>query len=173
MEKRKENLAAVGILAAIYFIAAKLGLTLAFVHPSATAVWPTTGIALAALLILGYRAWPAILLGAFFVNLTTAGSVLTSLGVATGNTLEALVGAYLVNRYAGGREAFYSAQNTFKFSILAGLLSTTVAATFGVTSLSRWLCQLGQLWIHLVDLVARGCSWGGSDSWRDLPNSWP
>jgi diguanylate cyclase (GGDEF)-like protein len=136
LEKRKENLAAVGILAAIYFVAGKLGLTLAFVHPSATAVWPTTGIALAALLILGYRMWPGILLGAFFVNLATAGSILTSLGVATGNTLEALIGAYLVNRYAGGRDAFHSAQNTFKFAILAGLLSTTVAATFGVTSLS-------------------------------------
>jgi diguanylate cyclase (GGDEF)-like protein len=132
---RKNNLAAIGILAAVYFVAGKLGLTMAFVHPSATAVWPPAGIALAALLIVGYEAWPGILLGAFLVNLTTAGSVATSIGIATGNTLEALIGAYLVTKLAGGRNAFDHEQDTLKFAILAGMLSTTVAATFGVTSL--------------------------------------
>jgi integral membrane sensor domain MASE1 len=69
-------------LAAAYFIAGKLGLRLAFVNPSATAVWPATGIAPAVLILVGAGAWPAILVGAFLVNLTTAGSVLTSLGIA-------------------------------------------------------------------------------------------
>jgi diguanylate cyclase (GGDEF)-like protein len=136
MGKRNENLTAIAILAAVYFVVGKLGLALAFVHPSATAVWPTTGIALAALLMLGYRVWPGIMLGAFFVNLTTAGSVLTSIGVATGNTLEALVGAYLVTRYAGGRNAFNGALNIFKFAFLAGLVSATISPTLGVTSLA-------------------------------------
>jgi diguanylate cyclase (GGDEF)-like protein len=123
-------------LAAVYFVAGKLGLTLAFVHPNATAVWPPAGIALAALLTLGSGVWPGILVGAFLVNLTTAGSVATSIGIATGNTLEALLGAYLVNRFADGRHAFDRTQDTFKFAILAGMVSTTVAASFGVTSLS-------------------------------------
>jgi diguanylate cyclase (GGDEF)-like protein len=141
--KQKHSLAAIGILAVIYFLAGKLGLSLAFVHPSATAVWPPAGIALAALLIFGYRVWPGILLGAFFVNLTTAGSAATSVGIAIGNTLEGLTGAYLVNRFAGGRDAFNRAQDTFKFAILAGILSTTIAATFGVSALAlggfaRW-----------------------------------
>jgi integral membrane sensor domain MASE1 len=61
------------LLAVIYLIADKLGLRLAFVNPSATAVWPPTGIALAALLLLGYQVWPAIFLGAFLTNITTAG----------------------------------------------------------------------------------------------------
>lgn len=134
-QKRKRNAVAIGSLAVVYFAAGKLGLTLAFVHPSATAVWPPAGIALAALLILGYEVWPGILLGAFVVNLTTAGTVATSIGIATGNTLEALMGAYLVTKLAGGRKAFDREQDTFKFAILAGMLSTTVAATFGVTSL--------------------------------------
>ncbi len=69
---------------------------LAIINPSASSVWPPTGIALAALLILGYDVWPAILIGAFAVNMTTTGSVATSLGIAAGNTLEALLGAYLV-----------------------------------------------------------------------------
>ncbi len=126
---------AVAALAAIYFAAGKLGLKLAFVNASATAVWPCTGIALAALLILGYRVWPGIWLGAFFLNWMTAGSVLTSVGIATGNTLEGVLGAYLVNRYARGRNAFHRAGDTFKFAFLAGMLSTAVSATFGVTTL--------------------------------------
>jgi integral membrane sensor domain MASE1 len=54
------------VVFAAYFIGGKIGLTLAFLHPSATAVWPCSGIALAALLVLGYDIWPAILLGALF-----------------------------------------------------------------------------------------------------------
>src|SRR5206468_7071615 len=100
------KLALLVLLAVIYLIAGKLGLRLAFVNPSATAVWPPTGIALAALLTLGYEVWPGIFAAAFLVNLTTAGSIPTCLGIAAGNTLEGLVGAYLVNRWANGRNPF-------------------------------------------------------------------
>jgi len=75
-----------GLLAALaagYFVAGKLGLEVAYVHPSATAVWPPSGLTLAALLLAGYEVWPAILLGAFLVNITTAGSVATSAAIAT------------------------------------------------------------------------------------------
>mgnify|MGYP000246811738 CR=1 FL=1 len=96
------DLAKIVLLAAVYFCAGKLGLKLAFLNQSATAVWPPTGIALAAVLLWGYRVWPGIWLGAFLVNLTTAGTVLTSLGIAGGNTLEPLLGAWLVERFAHG-----------------------------------------------------------------------
>jgi diguanylate cyclase (GGDEF)-like protein len=122
-------------VAATYYAAGKLGLRLAFLHPSSTPVWPPTGIALAALLLVGPRVVPGVFLGAFLVNITTAGSIATSLGIATGNTLEAVVGAHLVSRFANGRKSFARAQDTFKFALLAGLLSTTVSATFGATSL--------------------------------------
>ena len=93
------------VLAAVYFAAAKLGLMLAFVHASATAVWPPTGIALASMLLLGPRVWPAILLGAFLANVTTAGNLWTSLGIATGNTLEGVLGAWLVTLDVGQGDA--------------------------------------------------------------------
>ena len=93
-------------LAAVYFIAGKLGLKLAFVNASATPVWPCTGIALAAFVLLGYDVWPAILASSFLVNLTTAGTAATAIGIAVGNTLEGMAGAYLVNRFARGRRAF-------------------------------------------------------------------
>jgi diguanylate cyclase (GGDEF)-like protein len=124
-----------GLLAVVYVVAGKLGLRLAFVQPNATAVWAPTGIALAALVLRGYRLWPAVLLGAFAVNVTTAGSVATSLGIAVGNTLEAVVGAYLVNRFARGRNAFERSPDIFRFAALAALGSTTLSATCGVTSL--------------------------------------
>src|SRR5437016_6346501 len=138
-------------LAAVYFVAGKLGLRLAFVHVSATAVWPPTGIAIAAFLVLGLRVWPAILAGAFLVNLTTAGSVATSLGLGVGNMLEGLVGAYLVNRFAGGRDAFERAPDVFRFALVAALLSTTVSATVGVTTLAvsgyaNW-ADYGPIWL--------------------------
>jgi diguanylate cyclase (GGDEF)-like protein len=137
-------------LAAVYFVAGKLGLKLAFVNASATAVWPCTGIALAAFLILGYRVWPAIFAGAFVVNLMTAGSVATSIGIAIGNTLEGVVGCYLVTRFARGPHSFEKAQDIFKFGLLAGVVSTTVSATIGVTSLAlggfaNW-AMYGPIW---------------------------
>jgi PAS domain S-box-containing protein len=134
----------VGIgLAVLYVLAAKLGLAFAFLHPSASAVWPPTGLALAALLILGRGAWPAIFAGAFVANLLTAGSIATSLGIALGNTLEAVIGAHLVTRFARGSAAFDRAPDIFKFFALGGLLSPLVSATLGVTSLTlggfvRW-----------------------------------
>src|SRR5439155_515104 len=123
-------------LAAVYFRAGRLGLKLAFVHASATPVWPPTGIALAAFLLFGSRVWPAILAGAFLVNVTTAGSVASSLEIAFGNMLEGVVGAYLVRRFAGGRNALTRASNVFRFSVLAGFLATTLSATIGVASLA-------------------------------------
>src|SRR5437879_4222469 len=84
------------VLTGVYFLAGKFGLSLAFVHASASAVWPPTGIALAATLLLGYRVWPALFLGAFLVNVTTAGSVWTSLGIRSGHTLGGLLGRFLL-----------------------------------------------------------------------------
>jgi len=131
-----KNVATVAGLAVVYFVAGKLGLQLAYVHASATAVWPCTGIAVAALLVFGYRVWPGILIGAFLVNLTTAGSVATSIVIAAGNTLEGLAGCYLVSRFARGKEAFARAQDIFKFALLAGMVATSVSATIGVATLA-------------------------------------
>src|SRR6478736_3696113 len=129
------GLLVIGLLTLVYFIAGKFGLMLASLHASASPVWPAAGIALAALLVLGYRAWPAIIVGAFLVNVTTAGNVATSLAIASGNTLEAVCGAWLVNRFAGGTTAFDRPQGVVKFA-LAAAVSTIISPAFGVTSLA-------------------------------------
>src|SRR5437764_11381835 len=144
------KLSVIGILPVVYFIAGKLGLMLASLHASASPVWPAAGIALAALLVLGYRVWPAIFVGAFLVNVTPAGSVATSLAIASGNTLEAVCGAWLVNRLAGGITVFDRPQGVFKFG-LAAVVSTIIGPAFGVTSLA--LCgfadwaNYGPIWL--------------------------
>lgn len=124
----------VGVFA-LYTAAGKLGLQLATVNPSASSVWPPTGIAIAAALIFGYRTWPAIFAGAFVVNITTNGQIPASLGVAVGNTLEGLAGAYLVARFASGRDAFFRPPDVFRFAAGAAVAAPVVSATIGVTTL--------------------------------------
>src|SRR4051812_8228301 len=130
-------------VAAIYIVTGKLGLSVAFLNSSASPVWPPTGMALAALLLFGQRVWPAVFIAAFVVNFTTpdsaglaiAAAVTKSFFIALGNTAEAVCGAWLVARYASGVRAFERAQTIFRFVALAAVLSTSVSAACGVTSL--------------------------------------
>ena len=137
-------------LAAVYFVAAKLGLRFAYINSSVTTVWPPAGIALAGFVLLGYRVWPAILGAAFLANVTTTGAVLPSVGIAIGNTAEGLLGAYLVNRFARGGRVFDRVGDIVRFTALAALVSTIVSASIGVTSLAV----------------------GGLMSWTDAPRVW-
>ncbi|HSD10560.1 MAG TPA: MASE1 domain-containing protein, partial [Candidatus Binatia bacterium] len=138
-------------LGVVYFVAGKLGLAVAFVHPSATPIWAPAGIALAAVLVLGRRVWPVIAIGAFLVNLTTTGSWETSLAIAAGNTLEALVGGALAERFANGARCFVRGRDVVRFVLFTGLVSTMVSPTIGVTALglagyARW-SDYGSVWL--------------------------
>ena len=148
--RRFSTLPAISVLTLLYFLVGKLSLKLAFLHASASPVWPPAGIALAALIVLGYRVWPAIFVGAFLVNATTAGNIATSLCIATGNTLEAVCGAWLVNRFANGMRVFDRSQDVFRFTVTV-MLSTLISPTFGVSSLAlggfaNWT-QYGAIWL--------------------------
>src|SRR6476659_10335362 len=105
------RLARVLALTAIYFAAGKLGLSLAVLDASASAVWPPTGIVIASLLLFGRNLWPGVALGAFLVNISTSGGIVASLGIALGNTLEAIVAVALVAVFAGAVRAFARASD--------------------------------------------------------------
>jgi integral membrane sensor domain MASE1 len=90
------------VIICAYFLAGKLSLGFASVHVSASPVWLPAGMAVALFLILGFSIWPAILAGAFLVNVTTAGTMLTSASIAVGNTLEGMLGAWLMQKFAHG-----------------------------------------------------------------------
>jgi PAS domain S-box-containing protein len=124
------------VVAGAYFGTAKLGLSLAFAHASITAVWPPTGISLAALVIWGYRLWPGVALGAALANTFTGDApAIAVLGITIGNTLEALVGAYLLVGVAKFRPSLDRVRDVLAVVLLAAGLSTMVSATIGVTSL--------------------------------------
>src|SRR5262245_51160260 len=120
----------------VYVATAKLGLTADAVSGVATAVWPPTGISLAALLLGGVRLWPAVTVGAFVVNLQAGVPLAAAAGMALGNTLEAVLGAWLLRR-AHLSPALDRVRDAVALIALGALVSTTVSATFGATSL--WL----------------------------------
>jgi diguanylate cyclase (GGDEF)-like protein/PAS domain S-box-containing protein len=125
------------LIAAVYFAAGKAGLLLIRQNASVPLIWPATGIATAALLLFGQRAWPAIALGSCLLSFTTTHSIAASLGVAAGNTIEAYLGAWLTRRWANGWRAFERSQDILRFAFFAAFLATIISATFGVASL--WL----------------------------------
>ena len=123
-------------VAGAYVGAGKFGIELSVAHGVITPVWAPSGIALAALVVLGPRAWPAVALGAFVVNATSgAGGVAIAAGLAVGNTLEPLVATYLLRR-AGFRPSLARIRDVLAIVVLASLASTLVSATNGVTILS-------------------------------------
>ena len=61
-----------GGLAIAYIMAGKLALLLAIPPGYATAIWPAAGVALAAILLFGYRVAPGVILGSFVVNIGTS-----------------------------------------------------------------------------------------------------
>jgi PAS domain S-box-containing protein len=122
-------------LVVIYIAAGKFGLMFASVNPSASAIWLGTGIAISAVVLFGYEMWPAILIGAFITNATTAGTFGTSFAIAAGNTLEGLLGGYFINNFANGKMVFEKSIDTVAFFVLAGMLSPMVSATIGTSSL--------------------------------------
>jgi len=145
------QLAGVAILVAVYFTTAKLGLLMDAVSGFATTVWPPTGISLVALSVFGYRLWPGIALGALLVNASAGAPLLTACGMAAGNVLEAVLGTYLLRRFAGFRGSLGRIQGVVGFVVGVAGLSTMVSATIGVTS--GWLggiipsAAVGKAWL--------------------------
>jgi PAS domain S-box-containing protein len=135
--------------AAVYLVAAKLGLSLAFQVEQVTMVWPPTGIALAAVVLLGPRwTWPGIACGAFLANVTAREPVGTALTIALGNTLEAVVGAGLLAR-AGFRPTLRRLRDVLALAGLAAAGGTLISATIGVLGLCAGGVQPWSAALHL------------------------
>jgi signal transduction histidine kinase len=123
-------------------------------------VWPPSGLALAALLILGPRLWPGVFLGAFVANLLTGAPVPVAIGIGVGNTLEAVLAVYALRRIPGFDVSLERLFDVIGLIVIAAGLSTMVSATIGVTSLyfggiapSGHLAETWRAW-WLGDLIA-------------------
>jgi PAS domain S-box-containing protein len=121
-------------LAVAYFAAARFGLSLAFATRQVTAVWPPTGIALVGVLLFGYRVWPAIFLGAFVANAVSDEPVAVAAGIAAGNTLAGLAGAFLLRRIFRFDVALSRTADVLTLALTAAV-STVVSATWGTLAL--------------------------------------
>lgn len=168
MKSEISNLAIIVGLALGYYGAALLGHSLTMGLPQAVPVWPPTGLALGAVLLLGPRVWPAVLLGAFLGHAASpemAGvapwqAILASIGAALGSTASVLAGAALANRFTGGAGLLGHPNDFFKFVLLAGVLCTTLSPAIGV--LGHFAAGLhsawgsARLWLHwwLGELVS-------------------
>ena len=127
------------------YVSGRLGLLLALPPGFATAVWPPSGIALAAVLLWGYRVWPGVWLGSFAINIfisaqtgpitnwTSAGEVAGS--IALGSTAQAIIGAWLIKRFVGFPTPLIFEKDIALFLFLGGPLSCVTAATIGIGTL--------------------------------------
>ncbi|HVN77067.1 MAG TPA: PAS domain S-box protein, partial [Thermoanaerobaculaceae bacterium] len=117
-------------------VGARLGLQLAFVGPTVSAVWPPSGIALAALVLFGMRLWPGALLGALAAHFQSHVPLAAALCTSAGATVQALVGAWLLRRVAGFDARLDRVRDALALTALAGVVGTAISATFGATGLA-------------------------------------
>lgn len=134
-QQRWTYVASLAGTAIAYIVFALIGFTLAHSVKEVTAVWAPAGIALAAILLGGYRLWPAIWIAAFIANLTNHVSPLTAAGIAVGNTLGPLVGAFLL-RYTGFDVRLQRLRDVVIFVVLGAIVAMTVTSTNGVLNLA-------------------------------------
>ena len=125
------------ILIALYFVGGLVGKETAFLSGSVALVWPPAGIALAAILLFGYRFWPGVALGAIlfsFMNGMPLGFF--TLGTAVGNTMGAIVCVFLLQKIISFDNAMERIRDVTGYIGLACFLGTTVNAAFNVVSLA-------------------------------------
>ncbi|MGH8530440.1 MAG: MASE1 domain-containing protein, partial [Nevskiales bacterium] len=147
MKAPERDLLAIAAMAAAYYISGRLGLLLAIPPGYATAVWPASGIALAGVLIYGWRLGIGVWLGSFLVNVRTGldtsdaaallQSMLVPVVIALGATAQAVGGAWLVRRFVSYRNILTQEFDVLRILLLGGPLACLIGASLGVTTL--WL----------------------------------
>lgn len=152
-------------IAAAYFTLARICLLRAIPHGHASAMWPAAGLALAAVLLWGYRVWFGVRLGSFAANLWTAlnaGKAILSVStvlaavIGSGAALQAVFGAYLIFRFVGCPLNLYRLRDVVRFLLLGGPLSCLVSATISVTSL--WMAgaiSAHDFWFNSAAMILR------------------
>jgi two-component system sensor histidine kinase/response regulator len=125
----------VAVIAIAYFLSARAGFAMAFATKQVTAIWPPTGIALGAFLLRGSRMWPGVFLGALIVNAVSHEPIYTAVGIAVGNTLGPLLGAYLLRHFVQIDANLSRSKDVLGLAIFGSALAMLVTATNGVMNL--------------------------------------
>ena len=142
--------AALALLVGVaYYVAARLSLRVALVQRNVTPLWPPTGIAVVAFLVLGRRVWPGVAIAAFAVNAPINSDLLVAAVTAAGNTVAPLLAATLLERVGFHREIDRQ-RDAIAIVFLAALGSMVLSASIGTTALVTsgsvpW-SEYGQTW---------------------------
>jgi diguanylate cyclase (GGDEF)-like protein/PAS domain S-box-containing protein len=149
MKGAETRLARIGLVALGYFMIAKLGLLLATVSGNTTPLWPTSGLSLALLLILGPEVWPGVWLGATLAAVSSGVPLPAAATIGIGFALEVVIAAYLLRRTCGSAGPFLAAKNVFVFGVVSSL-GSAFAASVGTSALGL---------IHLVPAGMAAQNW--------------
>src|ERR1700704_110506 len=120
------------IVAASYIGLAESALLLPAINPAATPLWPPTGLALALVLLRGYRIWPAVLVGSLCPSRMAGRSLLESGSVGIGVLLAAFAGTWLLNRWSNGHQAFATPSGIARFAVISFAPTTMISSTIAV-----------------------------------------
>ena len=138
-------------IAVAYVAAGYASLSAATEHRAVSSLWLPAGISLFALLRLGPRYWPGVAVAAYILNASNGLPLVASVVMAGGETLEALLGAWLVRRAWGANRGPVSPRQVVQLVGLAGLVSTMLGATVGVATLvaagATTTATAGALWL--------------------------
>lgn len=144
MKQTKHNYAVIALTAAAYFLAGRAGVILAMPPGFSSPLWPAAGVALAFTLLWGYRCIAGVWLGSFLVNILEAavftdasllqGISLTAM-LATGASLQAAAGAWLLRRSMRFPNALEQPRDILILILLGGLAACLISATIGNLSL--------------------------------------
>ena len=117
-------------IAILLVLSAHLGLLLAFPISKVSPLWPPTGVALALLILMGYRGWPGITIGYLIINSLvfwnnqidfSIESISASTFIALGGTAETLMGYFLFKKFVGNH-TLKRAKEVFIFLFVALLM---------------------------------------------------
>ena len=148
---RRPSITLLGSLALAYFATGTFGLGIFIAEGTATLVWPPTGIAIASLLLFGWRLWPGVFVGAFLVNLNIGLPLAAALAIAAGNVAEALIAWWLVQRFCDRSNPFGKVRSNVYYLVLVVLLATHASALVGavttVLSGIRPADAFGKVWL--------------------------
>ena len=140
------------IIFAVYVIAGKLGQSTSNIRSSNLGpVWPAYGVALAAVLLCGYRIWAGIIVAAFLIAFLSPVPLAAAAGQAAGATLAALLGAFFLLRIAKFRASLSRLRDALALVVFGALGSAIVSASIGVCVLYATHVQaysgLGSAWL--------------------------
>jgi len=139
------------IIAAIYFSASLIGRGFALNGSTIPIIWPQAGIALAALLILGYTALPGIFLGSFITALATGVPLMFSIVNALGNILAVFFPAYFIFQQKSFSKLLNDYQSVFLLMLFGVIVGPLISATTSI---------MGMYFLQLNPIESLPSIWG-------------